>query len=127
MDAQPPPSYTQRRRIIEETAEFLTTNSDDHRFVRTYAINNPKLKIKFNVFYFGIPNDTSRVIIWGPWLYVHAPTVKLPKAVIPISEETRREKHLGNLHSRLLLTTPNSLNVVREIVKILKTKHAKRR
>lgn len=120
MDAQQIRSLEQRRKIIEEAAEFLTINSDDKRFVRTYSINNPRLEIKFNSFYFGTPNYTSRVIIWGPWLYIQAPNVKLPKAVAPIPEEIRREKHLGTLHSRLLLTTPKALSVVREIVKTLK-------
>jgi len=80
---------------------------------------NPGARLQQNVFYFGRPNKPPRVVLFGPYLYVHAPGVQLPRGVESISEEERRAKHLGALHARVRLADDPSLQLVRKIARQL--------
>jgi hypothetical protein len=62
-------------------------------------------------------------VIFGPWVYVHAPGVKLPAGIERLTEEFRLRKHLGALHARISLDAPEAIETLRRTVKALRQSH----
>lgn len=113
-------SYDVRRAAIRRVAELLAAHANHKTFVPSYTRMNPAATHSFNTFYFGKPNYVARAIIFGPWLYIHAPNFKLPREVILISEKERRRKHLGKLTAKVLLTSGDPLRVIERVIESFK-------
>ena len=107
----------ERRRVVHESVALLSASASHEKFVATYARMNPAAQIKANAFYFREPNAPPRAIIYGTWLYVHAPGVKLPPEVLQVSEDERKQRHLGSLHSRIPLRREGDLAVLRKVIR----------
>jgi hypothetical protein len=112
--------YHERRSVLQQAAALLSEEADNRDFRPAYARMNPGAKLRHNSFEFRRVAGPARAVILGPWLYVRAPGMNLPRAFQKITEEMRREKHLGALEGRLRLTNSGSLAAVREIIDAFK-------
>lgn len=110
---------SERREIMLQAADELTRAARTSVLITSYARMNPAAKLRANVFFFGVHGQPPRVVIFGPWAYVHAPAAKLPKGVEHLPDDLRGRKHLGALHARLLLDSSKALVILRRIVKSL--------
>jgi hypothetical protein len=113
-------SFHDRRAALQQAAKILAAEADRKEFRPAYARMNPGAKLEYNAFEFNRVGSTARAVIIGPWLYVYAPNVKLPMAVIEVTEEMRRERHWGALNGRLRLTNNGSLDTLRKVIEALK-------
>jgi hypothetical protein len=113
-------NQVERRGILVEAADFLATAASSSTFVESYARMNPAAKLRTNAFFFGAANRPPRVVIFGPWVYVHAPGVKLPAGIERLTEEFRLRKHLGALHARISLDSPEAIETLKRTVKALR-------
>lgn len=102
-------------------ADVLGAASRSSKFVDTYGRMQPLCRLRANAFYFGAPGLPPRAIIYGPWLYVHAPTAELPLEMEKLSEAQRKAKHLGTLHARLPITDPSSTAVLPRLASALRS------
>lgn len=109
-------SIPERRERLQRVSEMLAEKADNSKFVSTYSRMNPAATHKLNSFLFGSPNQIARAIIFGPWLYIHAPQVKLPKGVVLLSEEEIKQRHLGRLTAKVLLTERDSIQIVENLI-----------
>jgi len=39
---------------------------------------NPGAELLANAFYFDAPGQAPRIVLFGPWVYVHAPGASIP-------------------------------------------------
>lgn len=113
-------SYHERRVALQEAARILAQEADQKEFRPAYARMNPGAKLEYNAFEFNRSGGTTRAVIMGPWLYVHAPGIRLPRAVNEVTEEMRKEKHLGALNGRMRLTENGSLEALHKVIEALK-------
>lgn len=102
--------------VLAKAAEVLEGYAHHSLFVASYARMNPKSGLKKNAFFFAPWNGPPRAVIFGPWLYVHAPGLKANE-LEPVSEDERRAKHLGALHARLRLLDDVSVELVSDIAR----------
>lgn len=112
-------SYDEIRQVLQKAEEILASHARRKIFRATYSRVNPGAHLRSNVFFFGDSGVPPRAVIFGRWLYVHAPDCTLPKGFKSISGEVRRKKHLGQLHARLCLQR-NTLPVVAELAGMLR-------
>ena len=87
--------YRARRRRLEDAIDALSTEAKSKLLKPSFARMNPAARIKYNVFYFGIAEQAPRAVVRGPWLYIDAPTAKLPNGVESYSENEGRRTHAG--------------------------------
>lgn len=111
----------ERRRVLHESVALLSASASYEKFVATYARMNPAAQIKANAFYFREPNTPPRAIIYGTWLYVHAPGVKLPAGVLQVSADERKRHHLGALHARIPLRVEGDLAILRMVIRAVRS------
>ena len=114
-------SLPARRAMMEKASAILSREASLATFRQTYSRNNPGASISKNVFYFARSLYPARVVLWGPYLYVEAPGVRLPSEFEVVDEEYRKRLRIGALHFRLRLTNPGSLRAVEELVRKLKS------
>lgn len=113
-------SPSARRTFLERAATVLASIARHTSLVKSYARMNPAAKIRANAFYFGEPDAPPRIVIFGPWAYVHAPGVKLPPDVEELTESYRASKHLGALHARVRIDSESALEVLRRTAERLR-------
>jgi hypothetical protein len=116
-------NQVERREVLVKAAEFLASAASSSKFVQSYARMNPAAKLRANAFFFGARDRPPRVVIFGPWVYVHAPGAKLPPGVERLTEEFRLQKHLGALHARISLDSPEVIETLKRTVKALRQSH----
>jgi hypothetical protein len=116
-------NQVERRGVLVKAAEFLAGAASSSKFVQSYARMNPAAKLRSNAFFFGAAGRPPRVVIFGPWVYVHAPGAKLPPGVERLTEEFRLQKHLGALHARISLDSPEAIETLKRTVKALRQSH----
>ena len=109
----------ERREIIRRAADELGQLAGSSAFVPAYARMNPAAKLTANAFYFGEHGRAPRIVIFGPWAYVHAFGHKTMEGVEQLSEELRVRRHLGALHARVLLDSPEALRILRSVARSL--------
>ena len=114
------PDQVERRGVLVKAAEFLAAAASSSKFVQSYARMNPAAKLRANAFFFGAMDRPPRAVIFGPWVYVHAPGAKLPPGVERLTEEFRLQKHLGTLHARISLDSPEAIETLERTVKALR-------
>ncbi len=110
------------RRAARELEQLARTCA----FVTSYARMNPAANLAANAFFFGEHGRAPRIVIFGPWAYVHAPGLRVSDGVEHLSEELRARKHLGALHARVLLDSPQALVTLRRIAKSLQRRRSAR-
>ena len=108
-----------RRRRLEEAIDALSTEAQSKLLRPSFVRMNPGARIKYNVFYFGITGQAPRAVVRGPWLYIDAPTAKLPNSVESYSEDEGRRTHAGRFNARLLLTSEESVSVLPKTIRAL--------
>jgi hypothetical protein len=113
-------NQVERRGILAKAAELLAAAASSSKFVQSYARMNPAAKLRANAFFFGATDRPPRVVIFGPWIYVHAPGVKLPAGIERLTEEFRLRKHLGALHARISLDSPEAIETLKRTAKALR-------
>ena len=109
-----------RRRRLEDAIDALSTEAKSKLLRPSFARMNPAARIKYNVFYFGIAEQAPTAVVRGPWLYIDAPTVKLPNGVESYSEDEERRTHAGRVNSRLLLTSEKSVSILPKTIRALR-------
>ena len=107
------------RQVLREAEGILASHARRKTFRATYSRVNQGAHLRSNVFFFGNSEGPPRAVIFGRWVYVHAPDCDLPKGFKSISEEVRRKKHLGKLHARVCLQR-NTLPLVAELAQTLR-------
>lgn len=105
--------------LLRQAAEVLETYARHTDFLPSYARMNPRAGLDCNVFYFGKMDEPPRIVLFGPYLYVHAPGTKLPSGIEHVNEKLRRSKHLGALHARIRIPDDPSLKLVTAVAKHL--------
>jgi hypothetical protein len=121
MPSKRTPKSPSSRFVLERAVEILAGGAVATAFVRSYARMNPAANIRANAFYFGEVGEPPRVVLWGPWAYIHAPGVRLPKGVQRIAEQERKDRHLGALHARVRLKDPKGLPMLAALVDELRS------
>lgn len=116
----------ERREIMRRAASELEQLAKTSAFVASYARMNPAANLAANAFFFGEHGQAPRIVIFGPWAYVHAPGLRVSDGVEHISEELRARKHLGALHARVLLASPQALATLRRVAKSLQARRPAR-
>lgn len=109
----------ERRRCRAAAAHELVKLANFAELVPTYSRMNPRDSLPANVFYFGERNAPPRIVILGPWAYVHAPGSRLPAGFEDFPETERKRKHLGALHARVLLESDRAVRLVRTLAEKL--------
>lgn len=109
----------ERRRCRAAAADELLKVARFAEFVPTYSRMNPRDDLPANVFYFGERNAPPRIVLLGPWAYVHAPGAKLPSAFEDFPHALRKQRHLGALHARLLLESDRAIRLLRTLAEKL--------
>lgn len=87
---------------------------------------NPAANLAANAFFFGDHGQAPRIILFGPWAYVHARGLRVTDGVELISEELRARKHLEALYARVLLDSPQALATLRHLAKSLQARRTAR-
>ena len=111
----PSSSLSARRAFIERAAEILARHAPFSRFVQSYARMNPAARLKVNAFYFEKLGQPPRIVVLGPWAYIHAPGVPLPHEAESLSAERRSQRHLGALHARIRLDGEANLRAIEKV------------
>jgi hypothetical protein len=111
--------FDEAREVLREAEGILASHARRKTFRATYSRANPGAHLRSNVFFFGDSEGPPRAVIFGRWLYVHAPDYNLPRGFKSISDEVRREKHLGQLHARVSLQR-STLPLIAELAQILR-------
>ena len=94
---------TELREVLRDAERILAAEARHKSYKASYARMNPGAMLRSNVFFFGAKGQPPRMVIFGRWLYIHAPACRLPRGAEPVNEHTRRSKHLGQLHARIRL------------------------
>ena len=111
--------FRARRRRLEDAIDALSTGAKSKLLRPSFARMNPAARIRYNAFYFGIAEQAPRAVVRGPWLYIDAPTAKLPNGVESYSEDEGRRTHAGRFNARLLLTSEESVSVLPKTIRAL--------
>lgn len=107
------------RASLRDVVALLEQAATESRFVPSYARMNPAANLGKNVFHFATSNGRSRVVLFGPWLYVRANDFELPRGMEVVDPERRRRRHLGALSGRVLATDPANMPAIRKLVKAI--------
>lgn len=108
-----------RREIIRRAASELERLAKTSALVPSYARMNPAADLVANVFFFGKHGRAPRIVIFGPWAYVHATGLDVFEGVEHLSEEFRAQKHLGALHARIFLGSSQALVTLQRVARSL--------
>ena len=72
----------------------------------------PKASLTNNVFEFDAAGARARAVIWGPWVYVAAPGIRLPHGMESTDPERKRGKRIGLLQAKILVTEDGGIRLL---------------